>query len=421
MSAIEPVRTRGGVPWVLILRMSVSHSVASALCSTGAATFVNLYVTRELGHPDVVWASLALAFTSANVAGSLLTSITVPWLGSRRVLTLCLLAAAASYVVFATVTNVTLIMVGLLVCGAAMGMADTAHISMLLCAAPEAGGRAIAARSVVGGLTGMTILVLWGQLLDLLGYRSTFVTAAVLLGIAAPTFWALTRTICERLEAPSEQGLLQMRRTDWRAFLSPHLLVMLAFGALLEPWMGRTRVQLTPNLFSTTFGMAESTIGQVVGLSGLVTVIGCLTVGMLFQRAAPSRRWGLSMILSGACLSGMGMVGSGLSAVALLMAHQLTYVGCLCSAGVAIADAGGPRRRTMALSLGTTTYFIGMLSASLAHRLMLGAGVSLPRVFIVAGAVGAFGGLAMLLGHWGGEPELNSAEGGSLSAVEPTD
>ena len=400
MSSGTSADRRAGVPWGLIARLSLSYGLAYSLCSSGAATFVNLYVTRGLGYPVVTWASLSLAFTLANVAGSLLTGVVVSRFGSRRTLVICLLAASAGYGVFAVAKRLLLIELGLVLCGCAIGMADTAHISMLLCAVPEAQGRAIAARTVIGGLIGMPLLVLWGRSFDRIGYGWTFIIGAVLLLASAPAFWALTSTVSERVEVTSEQGFLQMARADWRGFLSPHLLIILVFGALMEPWMARTRIQLSANLFSTAYGMDERVIGQIVGLSGLVMVVGCLTLGMLFQRTTPHRRWGLAMMLAGGCLAGMGLVSRGYLAAGLLTIHQLVYTVAMCSAGVAIADAGAPNHRVLALSVGSAVYFAGMLSAGLAHRLMLGAGITVSQVFIICGGVGMLGGLPLALRRW---------------------
>jgi MFS family permease len=232
--------------------------------------------------------------------------------------------------------------------------------------------------------------------------------------VAAAAFILLTRPVRHELRGAPERTVFQFSAEEWRTLLGPHMIVLLIFGAMLEPFNFHTSNQLLSSLMHTTFGKGEEYVGGAAGLTRLCLIAGALTLGMFFEHVAPHRRWAMGMIGAGASVVAMGLAPTAGVAVAFLVCFQFLYPLNWCGNSVAVVEAAGQERRTLAMSLMLAVMYLGMLLAGIFQRTLLGAGVSLPMVFVACGAIGALGGLIIFAQRGPAARALTSGANGVL-------
>lgn len=397
----RPLNFAERFPLGMAVRLALPAAFPQTLCWFGAMTFVNLFITRGLGEPDKTWTTLSLPMIAACAAGGMFTSFLVPAIGGRPTMIMACLVGSAAYLLFAFTRNLVAIAIGLALCGWVAGTTMTTFYSLML-SAVRLPGVAVSLANVVLGLIAWALLIACGEWIALFGYRPTFLMCAGLMAVSGAAFLGLTHSVRNRFTLVPEQQIFALSRKEWKSLLTGPVLLLLLLGSFGEPLLYHTCNQLTANLFHTVYGKAEDYIGQVTGFSRLFTVVGGLTIGLAFEWLTPHRRWGLGVLMVGGCVIGMGMSGSPVGAICFLMAYQLIYVLIWCSNNVAIVEALGPTRRTIAISLLTTVMSAATVLVGALHRLLLGIwsaepAAALIRVFVICGILGATCGLVIML------------------------
>ena len=216
--------------------------------------------------------------------------------GVRGVITAGALVGAGGLLAFATATEgwqVLAIWWLLLGPAAAATFYEPAYVAIQQAFAPDGRARAIAALTLVAGLSGPIFLPGTGALVDLLGWRDATRVLAGALACAAPiAIWLIP---AHRRASAADSGRKRgHRRPDLRPFREPRLLIFSTGAVLAYGAIEAVAVHSVARFQELGFGLGTVTFWA--GLSGLITLPGRFLLPMLARRV--SGTWVLAGVLA---------------------------------------------------------------------------------------------------------------------------
>ena len=378
LAAATPVAFVGSVSWF------------------GVLTYVNQYITRELGGSAEDWAVVSLAYNVSIMVWLLFVSDIAVRLGRRRTTAVAVLVNVLVFAGFAMTRSIVVIGVILVAAGFGQAVFLSTWRAMVSNAGGAKPGRALASTVLVGAVMGALSQIAGGRLIEQVGYEHSFLIIAVLCAVCAAAYWPLSRPL-ERAEQGGAVSLLHLTRRDWTALIAGPFAVIVFVGYTFEPFNFHTVNQLFANLADRVHGLSEAQIGDVTGFGRLPSVISVCVMMCFIDRAHPVRCYGLAVACVAVTVITMGCVGSpttlGLTYGAYYLCHGMVWG----TQSPAIAAAVEPRSHDVAFAIASFVASAATSGAGLVHLLMLRYGMSLPGVFVSSGLISLTAGTLLLV------------------------
>ncbi len=345
----------------------------------------------KLGANTVTIGVIYGAYSVALLLFSIPFGILSDRLGRRSFMVLGMLTLAATNVVFALSTDVSVLIAARLLQGMSAAATWSAGLAMLAdtFGAEERGKRlglamsAMSAGTLVGPAAG-------GILYDNLGYALTFIIPSVLACIVGLAFLAVSEPSGRAPSMPFRQRLAPYLRSP-RTFLAISLAVVIGavtYG-ILEPFM--------PVYMYDMFSATPTMVGLAFGAMSLLSIVAQPLVGRLYDL-----RGGRSLIAAGMASSALVVAGCALTPSFALTAVVFSLLGI--TMGFALTPMlpllsdlyGGGNSSGMAYGIYNTLFSLGLAVGPFAGGVMVAA-YTLPVTLYVNAALLAGAGLIIYL------------------------
>ncbi|MCJ8329607.1 MAG: MFS transporter [Lentisphaeria bacterium] len=392
---VEAAVKKSKIPWVNILRIALPFSFALNLGWFGVLTFVNLYITKELGHPAESWVMCSTIYIGFNAAGCLASGWIAPKIGIRQLMLISYMVMGIGYIGLAYTQNLFIIVGFMVFIGIATGLSSTAYHSMILGISGDRPGQCVSISVAILSILGAVIIVDMGEGIKQFDYNHVFSVCGIIMLLVGFCFYFTSAKVQRELQNTKDEDLFQVIKENWRELLRPGLFFLFLLG-MFEPLIYHTANSLLPNLYEK-FNVDEAYIGNIVGYTRLASVLGAFTIGIMFEWVRPKTRWGIGLSLVALSILLMGMVENINTVLAIFLFYNFVYVLNWCSNSVAFAEAMGEGKRTAAVAIMTSgmltmTFLVGIFHTILLHHFK----VSVSNVFIICGGIGVAAGIALI-------------------------
>ncbi len=380
--------------WLIAAMVPVN--VVGVLSWFGVYTFVNAYVVRGLGHSDVTWTGLTLAYAAGLIFWLIMCSQLSARFGRIVTIRLGLFVGAICFAAMAMVQHVALLAVLLFMTALATAMLDGAWFPMVAEAGGAKPGRAIATNMIIMNVVTAVLLVALGPLVDAARYELTFLLMAGLCAAAAIAFIPISRHL-HATQADPVLAVLHLSRADIGTLARGPFLVLIVVAILVEPFNFHTVNQLLPNLARNVHDLREQSISQIVGLGRLPALLSLTLVAMVIDRSNVRRVYGALLVTVALVIVAMGRAESHATLTACYLTYFFFHGAVWATTGTAINSTVTARHRDAAFAITGIVMMVGQFLAGLLHNRLLAAGFDLPQVFTISPAVTAIGGLCIFI------------------------
>lgn len=390
---------------------SLPVAVAYTLSWFGVFTFVNAYVVKGLGHANADWTELTLWFIGGTIFWQLLATEISMRIGRRGTVLLAMLCCALSFGLAGFTESLGVLAALLFLMAFMPASFTTAWLPMVADAGGRKPGKAMGISLFASNLAGAATLIAGGRMIGGGDYRSSFAACAVACSVCAFAFLLLTPG-AGRGKPERTLSLLRMSKADAVELMKGSFVWILLAGICVEPFNFHTANQLFPNICRDTQGMGEGTISCIVALGRLPAIATLLVVAHIVDRMAPSRLYGIGIIIGGAGVVSMGCSGSALALVAGYVVFYLGQGVSWASNSASVNASVKTRLRDPAFAVMSVAMTASALGVGTLQHWLLSSGVDLPRVFVICGIAACLGGAMLLLrGLFGRRCAVEKREG----------
>jgi MFS family permease len=375
---------QAGVPVTLVLTMSWF----------GVYTFINAYYTRGLGKSNAEWTALTLWFNGSMMLWPFVCVRLVAWIGHRRLTTAALGLCAVLYLLTAFAHTKTEFSAIVTLMAIVPSVLAVAWLPVVIEAGHSRPGRAIASYTLISTIVGACALIAGGGVLAAAGYRPMFLAMSAAAAVCTLVFYPLSA----RLPAPPpvRVGLLAIPRRDLMKFARGPVAFLLLAGVCIEPFNFHAANQLFPNLARDVHGLSAGAIGGIVALGRLPALVSLFVLARIVDEVPITRFYGAGLMLAGVCVCCTASAGATGWLIAAYCGYYLFHGAVWGTNTAAINAAVEPRQREYAMAITTSVSTGATFAVGVVHNRLLTAGMSLPGVIHLSGAIGAVAGVVMI-------------------------
>jgi len=379
--------------WLAIIALPVA--IVNTLAWFGIFTFVNAYLTTQLGYSNEAWTATTLWLIGGMVVWPPLCTEFSARIGRRYTAMLGLASVVLFYLAIAYTANVWLIRVLLAMVALVQGTNSIGWLPMVAEYGGTHPGRAFAIVQIVGGAFAAVTLFWGGMLLAGAHYHQAFLAFGLVSAVCTAAFWLCSH----RMESGTPPEVVSLRCVTKADLLSlvtgPFIMIILA-GICIEPFNYHTVNQLYPNLTKDLFHLGNGQISTVVALGRLPGVISLFVIGHIVDRLNVVRCYGIGLATTGVVVLSMGMVpGSGLL-IAAFFVYYLCHGSVWSTNLAAVNSTVTPRLRDSAFAIMSVTMTVAIFLVGIIHNRLLAAGLPLHIVFTCCGSVAVIGGIGLI-------------------------
>lgn len=385
-------------PLARSIALNLPVSFLSAITWFGVYTLVNAYVTKGLGGSDPQWAAVTLWLAGGMAFWLLVCTEIIRLIGRRNTVTLSMLVAALAYASIAFTHNFTLIGVALATMAFTQAAISTAFWSLLLQTTDKPGRTLAIYQWTVTALTVASVSV-GGFFAENNAYTTIFLGIGGISALCAIAFHVLSAPL--RHDTTPVVSLWRLTRADLRDLLHAPYLRVLLLGICGEPWYYHMVNQLFRNHASLAFNLREDTIGLIVSLGRIPSLLTLIVVAHVIDRLNIARFYGIMLAISAI---GAAIITAAPTATLMIIAYFAYYLihGAVWgSNGAAINAQIPPRLRDTAFSVMSIAQSIMVFFVGVTQQRMLAAHWSIPRLFLACSALAVVCGVALALGAKG--------------------
>lgn len=360
----------------------------------GLYTFVNGYLVKGLGYTNEQWTEVTLWFIGTMIVWQLLCTEIAARIGRRHTVTLSLGAGALFYVGIALTQDALLIRLLMSLAGFTQAVGLVTWQPLVAEYGRDRPGRALVTSQLVGAVVAFITLIAGGQAIASLNYRDAFIGLGVICAACAVLFHFVSRAFGR--EQSEVVSLLRVVRLHWRKLLSGAFLMLTLVGLCLEPFNYLTVNQLFPNLARDAHGMLEGNISTLVAFARIPALISLFALAGWIDRLNALRAYAAGIAIVGVCVVAMGQAAGVAPLIAFFLAYFFFQGTVWGSSAAAVNAVVEPGLRDSAFALTSIVMSMALFAAGFAHNRMLGAGMTLPQLFSVAGLAPIAAGLALV-------------------------
>lgn len=256
-------------------------------------------------------------------------------------------------------------------------------------------GQALAGTQLLFNISSLLVIFAGAPFLKENEFGKLLFACGFCIVVSAVSFFLLSAKLSEG--TVRVVSIWRLKRSDFRALLRAPFLWLLFAGALFEPFGFHTANQLFPNLARECHAVHENSIAIIVSFSRIPALFLLLLLARYIDRLNAHRVYGCGLFLGGA---GVLCLGSAPNTIILIAAFTLYYIGqgiVWGSNSTAVNRAVSQQYKDAAFACMGLVLTTAILLVGLVHHLLVAAGVSLPRVFLICGTFGILSGTTLIL------------------------
>ena len=378
------------------MTMAVPVAFSATITWFGVFTMVNAYLVKGLKYTDEEWAGAVLWLTGGIVFWLLAIGAVASKLGRRGTLALALAMAGVGFGVIAMTTQIRVIapMLGLM--AIVQAATSIVFLSLITKHSGHGPGKALAVFQWITTVATIISLVVGGYLMEAGYYRVTFLGIGVLLLTSAAVFYHASRPLAA-YDSETIVGLFSLNRADRGVFLRAPFLPVILLGICGETWYFVMVNQLFRNLAIDHFAMSESTVGWIVALGRLPSLLSLYYLSHRADHINVRLAYGIGIIAGAICSIGIGWAPT---AVMMIAVYSLYFAGQGIVWGVnvsTVSSAVPTRLRESALGLLVIVQMGMALLVGALQKAMLARGYSLKWIFTSCAVLGLISGIALVV------------------------
>jgi MFS family permease len=258
----------------------------------------------------------------------------------------------------------------------------------------ERPGRALVTNQLVGAVVAFVTLIAGGQAIANLNYRDAFIGLGVISALCAVGFFFISRRFGQ--EQSEVVSLLRVVRVHMRRLVTVGFLMLTFVGLCLEPFNYLTVNQLFPNLARDAHAMLEGDISTLVAFARIPALISLFALAGFIDRWSAVRAYALGITIVGVCVVAMGQAAGVAPPVTFFLLYFFFQGTVWGSSAAAINAVVEPELRDSAFALTSIVMSVALFIVGFVHNRLLGAGMTLPQVFSVAGLIPIAAGLVLV-------------------------